>query len=262
MLNKLFQFLKNKHYQDKEMVSYWKTKDSVMAKVTLAKEGHNVMWMEGEKYPFPGFPRGVLLYGGLSKLKHNVKNLVFNDIWAMLENRRGITSCVKHLKEVALPQIFEILESQKYDMVPPHKMVPVVKEIWRALTIVEEKMGSERIKKCKEVLTFVLQEDDAYRFRFQWAMKFMRYKFFRRNYVKLFDFALSMLEHGEMVGDMKERQRLFRRGMMTLLKDPHIKECFDMFMKEVDWKKLRLTKADKYFFRAKYFKVDYPEYKY
>ena len=39
-------------------------------------------------------------------------------------------------------------------------------------------------------------------------------------------------------------------------------DMFSRFLKEVNWSKVRLSRADKYFFRAKYFKVDYPEYQY
>lgn len=242
------------------MVSYWMTKEAVEAKVVKNKDGYYEMFMEGEKYPFPGYPRGSLLYGQLSVLKHNVKNKIFNDTWYMLEDGKTHEEVMKHIKEESLPAIFEILEKQKYDMVPPEKMVPPVREIWRALTAIQG--DSERVRKCRDIITFVLQEDDAYRFRFQWIMKFFKYKFFRRNYIKLFDYALSMIEHAEVVGDMKERQRLFRRGMMNALKDPSIQKYFIAFLKEVDWNKLKLSKADKYFFRAKYFKVDYPEYEY
>jgi len=48
-----------------EMVKYWKTQSSVQAKVT-EKDGVTIMIMEGEKYDFPGFPRGHLLFGKLS----------------------------------------------------------------------------------------------------------------------------------------------------------------------------------------------------
>ncbi len=96
--------------------------------------------------------------------------------------------------------------------------------------------------------------------KFQWIVKF-----FPRWYkpkVKHLEYALTMLEHAEIVGDMKERQKLFRTIVMFLLKDAGIRRKVEMFFQEVDWNKLRLTKADKYFFRAKYFKVDFPEYKY
>ena len=73
---------------------------------------------------------------------------------------------------------------------------------------------------------------------------------------------MEMLEHAEMVSDMKERVRLIRRVMMELFKDPYIAQKWIDFVQTVDFKKIRLSKADKYFFRAKYFKVDYPWYEY
>ncbi len=244
------------------MVKYWRTKEAVAAKVVQTKEGHDVMYMEGEDYPFPGFPRGVLLFGQLSPLKHWIKNKIFNDAWRMLEEKKTDEEILSYLRTVALPYIYELAEKTKYDMVPPEKMVPVVKELYRALTIVEQKTGSQNIKLIKDILCFILQEDDAYRFRFQWMMKFMKWKIFQRNYSKLFDLALSKLEHGEMIGDMKERQRLLRRILMFVLKDERVKNCFELLFKELDWKKVQLSEADKYFFRAKYFKVDYPEDQY
>ena len=70
------------------------------------------------------------------------------------------------------------------------------------------------------------------------------------------------MEHAEVVGDMKERIALLRRILTVLLKDEVIGALFDTFVKEVDWKKVKLSKIDKYYFRAKYFKVDYPVYDY
>ncbi len=249
--------------KEREMVSYWKTKDSVEAKVTTATEGHYVMHMDGEKYPFPGYPRGVLLYGPLSPLKHTVKNAVFNKIWKQLEEKVPFDEIVAEFKVNSLEEVFTLAEKGKYDFVPYEKMVPPVKELYRAWTVVEQKTGSERAKRLKEVLCFILQEDDAYRMRMQWIMSFFNpnawwRRLLRRDPIKDFDYALSLIEHAEVVGDMKERQRLFRRVIIELLKDKGILNHFDLLSKEIDWKKLRLSKADKYFFRAKYFKVDYP----
>ena len=248
--------------KQKPMVKYWKTKEAVSAKVVTTKEGHDVMYMEGEDHPFPGFPRGVLLFGQLSPLKHWIKNKIFNDAWKMLEEKKSDEEIIFYLRNEALPYIYELAAKTKYDMVPLQKMVPPVKELYRALTVVEKKTGSQNVKQIKDILTFILQEDDAYRFRFQWMMKFFKWKFFRRNCVKLLDYGLSLVEHGEMIGDMKERQRLLRRILMFVLKDPSVKKCFELLFKELDWKKVQLSEADKYFFRAKYFKCDYPEEQY
>jgi hypothetical protein len=161
------------------MVGYWKRAETVKAKVTKAEDGSYQMLMEGEKYPFPGFPRGHVLFGPLAKLKHSVKNLVFNQVFAELD---------------------KMADEMKADMLPPERMAPAVRELYRVLDELEnaEVVGDMkgRIRLIKRVLTFFLQEDDAYRFRWQWAME------------------------------------------------------------RLDMSKVKLSKADKYFFRAKWFKVD------
>lgn len=236
------------------MVRYWMRKESVEAKLIKQPEGHLVMQMEGEDYPFPGYPRGALLYGPLSPLKHVIKNRVFNDSWKLLEEGKDPLEAIRR----GLDEAFTILEAGKYDLVPYDALIPSLKELWRAMTVVERKMGG-RTMRLKELICFILQEDDSYRMRLQWITKFF-WPF--KPTIKGFDYALSMLEHAEVVGDMKERQRLFRRVIIEALSDPRIRECFSLLFQELDWKKLKLTKADKYFFRAKYFKVDYPEYQY
>lgn len=240
------------------MVKYWKSQLAVQAKVTEAKEGHYVMYLKGEKYPFPGFPRGYLLFGSLSPIKHNIKNKIFNESWALLEEGKDIS---QHIKD-KFDEIIELAEKSRYDMLPYEKLCPAVKEIYRAWTEVEKTMPkNEKLTKIKEILTFILQEDDGYRFRVQWIARWMTY-WWRKPTRKDFEFALSLLEHAEVITDMKERIRLLRRVLMEALKDKTIGTLFDRFAKEVNWKKVKLTKADKYYFRGKYFKVDYPENEY
>lgn len=247
-LRKFFKIL-GKSPAEMPMVQYWKTKESVSAKLTTDKNGVQVMHMEGEKYIFPGFPRGHVLYGKLSKLKHEIKNQIFNESWALLEEKRPI---VPHVKKVLL-NIYDLLEDQQYDVLPPEKYCIAVREIYRAWT---KAVGQSRLR---DVLCHILQEDDSYRWRVQWIAGYFRWF---GNPVKIFDKALAVLEHGEVLDDMKERQRLLRRVLIELLKDEEIKRKFVAFYKECDWKKVRLTEADKYFFRGKYFKVDYQLFDY
>lgn len=235
------------------MVKYWKTQNAVKAKVTKAKEGHYIMIMEGEKYPFPGYPRGNLLFGTLSKLKHEIKNQIFNDTWKDLE--AGTANLDKVLNRI--DNIIPLIDEARINMVPYEKMNPPVKEIYRALSEVEKKFPGQRIGKLKEALCYILQEDDAYRFRVQWMAKFLTW-----GRVKNLEKALKLMEHAEIVGDMKERVTLLRRILLFIASQPELKDKFNAFLKEVDWKKVKLTKADKYFFRAKYFRVDYPLFEY
>lgn len=259
---KLYKLL-GKNPATMEMVSYWKKADGVSAKI-LHQDGRVVMKMEGEKYLFPGFPRGYLLFGKLSKLKHEIKNQIFNDTWRLLDEGADTELIATRIREKILPNIYALLEDQKFDIVPPNKLSPAVAEIHRAWT----KVG--RGLRLRDVLTHVANEDDSYRWRVMDMMEYFNpnawwkriYRFvFRKSYadsvIKDFEIALGILEHCEVIDDMKERQRLLKRVLLAILKDEDFKKCFVEFCREINWRKVFLTKADRYFMRGKYWKTDY-----
>ena len=133
-----------------EMVKYWQRSQMSRAKVIRSEDGSMKMEIEGEKYPYPGFPRAHVLMGSLAKLKNKVKNSLFNDV-------------------------FEEMQKCLPDMIPPEKMAPSVRELWRVMEELENAEVSPdmkgRITLIKKVLCFFFQEDDAYRMRWQWVME-------------------------------------------------------------------------------------------
>jgi hypothetical protein len=233
-----------------EMVKYWKTKQSVQAKVIRDKNGVLTMKMEGEKYPFPTYPRGYLLFGKVSKLKHEIKNQIFNESWKKLEEGVKEEEIIKYIKDKLFNEIPKYYKPLQYDMIPQKSMCPSVREIYRAWTKVSPETGILR-----DYLCMILQEDDAYRWRLSWIVNWFS-PFMKFNPIKSFEYGLKMLEHGEVICDMKERQILFHRIIKLALKDKSIREKATKLFKEINWNKVKLTKADKYFFRGKYFKVD------
>ena len=167
LFRKLFKILKLNPLS-MPMVKYWLESDKVAAKVTTDENGITVMQMEGEDYAFPGFPRSHVLYGKLSKLKHEVKNQIFNESWAMLEKGQNPTA---HIKAKLTKDLLPYFEPLRYDMLPPEKLAVPVRELWRVLSKMELKQP--KLKFFKEYLCFLLQEDDSYRFR---AQKFLELK--------------------------------------------------------------------------------------
>lgn len=251
----IFHILK-KTPADMPMVEYWKTKDSVQAKLMTGKDGSTVMQMDGEKHVFPGFPRGHILYGRLSKLKHEIKNQIFNDSWANLENGATAELIVRNIETIALPNIFKLFEESKYDLMPTSRMAAPVREIHRAWTAIAT---TEMSRTLRDIFCHIIQEDDAYRFRVQWAAQFFKPRPWADN-LQRFEQAMKFTEDAEVIGDMKERQRLWRRIFLVWL--GHNRAQFEAFVKEVDWKKVRMSEADKYFFRGKWFKVDLDKFEY
>lgn len=242
------------------MVSYWKKKMTERAYLTYGKEGQIQMRLDNEKYPIEHFPRGFLLGESVGKLKHYIKNQIFNYGW---DNPDKV---VQKLKGEVLDKIGEMMEERKLLVVPPEKMAISVREIWRVMMEIEKEFTGrkrQQLENLKKVLTFILQEDDGYKFRIQWL--FSRMPFFakwRKDYAKDFIKVLELMQEAEVVEDMKLRIRLLKIVLIKILEDKTIRRLFNKFFKELDWKKMKLTKGDKFHFRAKWFKVDYPFYEY
>lgn len=253
------------------MVKYWQKDEAIAAIVTKNSDGATIMRMgEGDKresYDFPGFPRGYLLfgnykgtgYGALSVLKHEVKNQIFNESWKELEEEKDRQEIIDDVKK-RLQNIFQITKDLEYELLPPEKMFRGVREIWRAMSVLEVRHpeSAKNIEWLKKTLTFIMSDDDAYRFR----VGFIAQIFSFGNPITNFRIALEELEHAEVLGDMKGRIKLLRRVLLLLLEDKKIKQLFLEFFKEVNWRKVKLTKGDKYHLRAKYFKCDWLLFEY
>lgn len=136
-----------------ESVSYYKKAESARARLVKADHGGLQMEIQGEKYKFEGFPRGHVLVGPLAKMKHKIKNMVFNEVFKQIE---------------------EMAKNTEHDMLPEERLCPAVREIHRVfdklehMEVVDDMKG--RMRLIKKVLTFFLQEDDAYRFRAQYFL--------------------------------------------------------------------------------------------
>jgi len=259
-MKRLFFKILGKTPLDMNMVQYWKYGDAQEAILIAADQpehstGATMMRIKGETETFPGYPRGHLLYGELSKIKHEIKNQIFNESWRKLEENIPTQQIVEDVKTKALPNIYKILDEHKYNLLPQHKLVVSVKEIYRTL----DKIGVR--PEMRDLITYIMQEDDAYRFRFQWIAQF-HWILRRVNGLKWMDKVLQFLEHAEIVGDMKERIRLLRRVLLVLLEDKGYYTTYRKFCKEANWKKIKMSKADKYYFRGKYFKVDLDKFEY
>lgn len=274
--NKIIRFFFNRLYRWRlpEFVQYWKTGDLARAKLVTLKDGAYAMVIEGEKYPLMGFPRGPVLFGPLAKLKHLGKNLIFNEVWRLLEEGKTNEEVMSFVKNVAIPILLKEIEKMKYDMFPLEKLCPAVRELWRAMSEVEKTMANpQELCLLKKGLTFFFQEDDAYRFRFQWAGKYINphsfwrkiYRFFTSksySFKKEIELILNFLESAEIVPDMKGRIQLIKRVMLAFLEDKEFGALIEQLMWKIDWRKVGLSKADTYYFRGKYFKVDHAVFDY
>lgn len=149
-------------------------------------------------------------------------------------------------------------------MLPVERTVRAVREIHRAMTKAATGLSDWQLfYVLRDGLTFFLQEDDAYRFRFQWISRYLKgFRFWRQPRIEDFEKLFKLLENAEIVPDMKGRTVLIQRVFSLFLEDAAVKEFVKRFLKELKWSEVYLSKADKYYFRGKYFKVDHQNYDY
>lgn len=161
MLNYLLKTFFNFWYKffPPKMVKYWLQKNGALARVKKHEKGHYEMQVAGESESMPGFPRGPVLFSSIGKLKHIAKTEIFNAFAA---------------------KFAEIKDELKVDMVEYDRMTPFAKHIWdtfelmEAMEVTEDMRG--RIKLMKEVLCFLVDMDDAYRFRAQMFLSLLDHK--------------------------------------------------------------------------------------
>lgn len=252
-----------------EAVQYYKTQQTTRGRLRMTDKGL-VMDMQGEKYPLATFPRGHLLTNPytntlMSQLKHKIKNDIFNWAWAELEKGTPHWAIIKVVKEKLFGEIYSIMELQKYDISSEDKMCVAVREIWRAMGILEKE--NKNIKKLKEIICHICQEDDAYRFRVLFLTEYFNpsnwwFKLLRKDNFKGLKLALEQLERAEVLDDMKGRIKLLRTILLLALEDKGFRYWFDRLCKEMDWNKLKLSKADRYYARGKWMKIDIKNYEY
>lgn len=275
----MIRWLFNKLYRihPPEYVQYWKRGDKARAKLMVMEDGAYAMGIEGEKYPLMAFPRGPILFGAVQTIKTTAKNVLFNQVWKMIEEGYSNQAIGSYVKQVAIPTIIRESEQYHYDMLPVIRMCRAMKEVWRAMTVVErlfeQREARLQFQALKRAITFFFQEDDAYRFRVQWVSKYLNpntwyrriYRLITRKPYSLRDELSKVMEflgHAEVTTDMKGRARLIGRVLLTILEDEELCGVIENVFKELNWKELALSKGDRYYFRGKYFKVDLERYDY
>lgn len=112
--------------------------------------------ISGERYPLRGFPRHHVLHGPMAPLKRYVKNFIIE----------ALVKCLPY-------------------KIPDEKLVPSVRELARVFDLLieaeDEPDMKHLTKQFKDAICMVLNEDDAWRFRAQWAMEKLDVKKFKLN---------------------------------------------------------------------------------
>ena len=275
------------HKKHKKMVQYPTKTKPVIAKPVRQADGSIELEIAGEDYNFRGLPRNHILHGPMAPLKRWIKNMIIEELISNLpellpndqlsepigelarcfdllieaeevEEMKRRWKLFKHaicmfLEAGKKPKDFIsglgiIMGLKKYagDLIIKHlveclphmtaedQMAEPVREIAR---VINKGSEIEKISEIKELWDIgkaavpnILQEDDAYRFRLQAVLQVMN-----MDKIKLSTNEMNVKEFDH------NTTNLFR---------------FQWFMSNLNIKKIKLTKGDLYFARAKEFRFD------
>ena len=120
-------------------------KERFITEIRAKENGEKEVYAEGWKYPLKGTPRKEFFNEILDPLKHRVNDAILDVGWKLINSGAPEKEYCEPVKEIA--RMFDLLtEAEEYEG---------LKTKW------------QRYKRA--VCTF-LQEDDAYRLRFLWAL--------------------------------------------------------------------------------------------
>lgn len=133
-------------FRSKDKVKYGDKKGKELSQPVFNEKTQSMeLRIKGEKYLLRGVPRHHFLHGPLAPLKGYFKNFIIE----------AMVKCIPH-------------------KIPDENLVEPVREIARVFDLLIEAEDEPEMKRLmgqfKDAITMVLHEDDAWRFRFQWAM--------------------------------------------------------------------------------------------
>jgi len=142
--------------KQKESVQYGEQGGQQLARQVRAKDGSLELDIKGEKYRLRGVPRSHVLHGPMGPLKKYIKVFI----------TESLIKCLPHL-------------------LPDDQLCEPVREFARVFDLVieaEDELEMKRqIGQMKKGVCGLMQEDDAWRMRVQWAVEKLNIKKIKLN---------------------------------------------------------------------------------
>ena len=136
-------------------VQYGEKKGKELSQPVFNKKTNSMeLHVRGEKYPMRAFPRHHVLHGPMAPLKRYIKNLIIEQL----------VKCLPY-------------------KIPDENLAPPVRELARVFDVMMKAEDEPEMKRLlgqfKDAICMILQEDDAWRYRIQWAAGELNMKEFK-----------------------------------------------------------------------------------
>ncbi len=237
-----------------ELPSEVPTDVHALTHVELPETGGVLTYMEGYDEPYKGFPfhEFVDKIDTIKKLSRGVLSSLFHDV--KKRNKLQVVLLV------LVPWLFnDLLKGTIYAF---HRIIirfkikelrycDAVREVYRAMSVgfPEETVESKEIReRVRDLLCMVLENDNAYRFRFQDIIVELDEVSLKKNLSRELIRLLKIMQSREKGQDVKDTWTLLTTFLpMYLFVNKKVKKEIVRVLSELDLEKVRLSKEDIYY---------------
>lgn len=228
-----------------ELPSEVPTDVHALTKVELPDTGGVLTYMEGYEYPYKGFPfhefvdkidtlkklsRGILssFYHSLKKRNKLQIALLAISPWLFNDLLRG-----------AIYAFHRVITRFK---IKEFRYSTAVREVYRVIG------GSELKEHIRDILCMTLENDNAYRFRFQDIVPEIDKESLKRNCTKELMRILDLMQSREKKQDVKDTWTLVKTFLpMYLFVNPQVRKEIISIVTAMDMEKIELSVGDQFF---------------
>lgn len=232
-----------------ELPSEVPTDVHALTRVELPDEGGVYTYMEGYEYPYKGFPfhefvdkidslkkisRGILSSLFHSLKKRNKLQIVLLALSPWLFNDMLVAAIYAFHRVIIRFKIKEL----RYSI--------AVREVYRVIG------GSDLKEHIRDILCMVLENDNAYRFRFQDVVPEIDKDALAKNTSKELLRILDLMQEREKKQDVKDTWTLLKTFLpMYLFVNPRVRKEIISIVSAMDMEKIKLDPGDQFFCRPR-----------
>ena len=241
-----------------ELPSERPTDVSPLTKVEFPVEGGILTYMEGNEYPYKGFPFAEfvdridtlkkLSRGFVSALFHSFKNKKFLLLLIFIP----LSVIFRHLVRAALYTFYRQVDRSK---LKPIRYCDAVREIHRIFSGFREFEGeneNELRLMLRDSICMLLEFDNAYRFRMQDVLIEIDQKKLKKKPIKEIVRLFSILQQRELTQEIKDTWTLVKLMISLYLRfDRQLLKIIVDALSQVNKDKLKLSTEDVYYCRKR-----------
>ncbi len=228
-----------------ELPSEVPTDVHALTKVELPESGGVYTFMEGYEHPYKGFPfhEFVDKIDTLKKLSRGVLSSFYHSLKKRNKLQIALLAISPWLfNDLAVAAVYAFHRIIMRFKIKELRYSTAVREVYRAIG------GSELKEHVRDILCMTLENDNAYRFRFQDIVPEIDKASLKRNCSKELMRILDLMQTREKKQDVKDTWTLLKTFLpMYLFMNPQVRKEIINIVTDMDMQKIKLSIEDEFF---------------